>query len=161
MQVSKEKEEIGVGLILKLFYDGSHFEGIAKVGYVIQNANTRKIIAEVEQLVGFGDNNFAEFSALKLGLEHCDRLGADSVITLGDSMVVINIMNGHGRTSALGLLQCMVAVESVAIDMIVSYLKIERNRGLHSRADRLSKITDGERETLRLRKHGKSRRKNN
>jgi ribonuclease HI len=81
--------------LLKIYTDGGSRgnPGPSASGYVIMDENNR-IIADEGLYLGITTNNQAEYTALKLALEHCLKLGAKEVEVFMDSLLVVNQMQG-------------------------------------------------------------------
>lgn len=80
---------------LKIFADGGSRgnPGPSASGYVIFNADN-KLIEDRGVYLGITTNNQAEYTALKLAIEDCVKLGGRQVEVYMDSLLVINQMNG-------------------------------------------------------------------
>lgn len=78
---------------LKIYADGGSRgnPGPSASGYVIIDENN-KIIVDKGLYLGVTTNNQAEYTALKLALENCQKLGAKEVDVYMDSLLVINQM---------------------------------------------------------------------
>lgn len=80
---------------LKLYADGGSRgnPGPSSSGYVILDEEDN-IIVDKGVYLGVTTNNQAEYTALKLGLEHCLTINANQVDVFMDSLLVINQMLG-------------------------------------------------------------------
>ena len=80
---------------LKIYADGGSRgnPGPSASGYVIIDENN-KIIVDNGLYLGVTTNNQAEYTALKLALENCLKLGAKEVEVYMDSLLVVNQMKG-------------------------------------------------------------------
>ncbi len=80
---------------LKVYTDGGSRgnPGPSASGYVIIDENSH-IIADEGLYLGITTNNQAEYTALKLALEDCLKLGAKEVEVFMDSLLVVNQMQG-------------------------------------------------------------------
>ena len=80
---------------VKLFTDGGSRgnPGPSATGYVILDMEDNVIVDEAQYL-GVTTNNQAEYTALKLGLEQCRKMGVKEVSTYLDSLLVVNQVNG-------------------------------------------------------------------
>ncbi len=80
---------------VKLFADGGSRgnPGPSSSGYVIMTLED-EILADRGIYLGITTNNQAEYTALKLGLEECRKLGYRTVHVFMDSLLVINQMKG-------------------------------------------------------------------
>lgn len=80
---------------VKVFADGGSRgnPGPSASGYVVLDVED-KVIMEAGVYLGVTTNNQAEYTALKLALEACHKLGAAEVQVYMDSMLVVNQMKG-------------------------------------------------------------------
>ena len=80
---------------IKLFTDGGSRgnPGPSASGFVILDMEDN-VLADKGVYLGVTTNNQAEYTALKLGLEACHKIGAREVEVYMDSLLVINQMNG-------------------------------------------------------------------
>lgn len=80
---------------IKIFTDGGSRgnPGPSASGYVIMDMEDN-LLAEQGVYLGVTTNNVAEYTALKLALEECRRLGARKIHAYLDSLLVVNQMKG-------------------------------------------------------------------
>ncbi len=80
---------------VKVFADGGSRgnPGPSASGFVILDLND-KVLVDKGVYLGVTTNNQAEYTALKLALEECHKLGAQEVAVYMDSMLVVNQMKG-------------------------------------------------------------------
>lgn len=85
---------------VKVFADGGSRgnPGPSASGYVVLDIEDR-VLAEAGVYLGITTNNQAEYTALKLALEACHKLGAAEVQVYMDSMLVVNQMKGIFKIS--------------------------------------------------------------
>ncbi len=79
------------------FFDGSSKgnPGPCSIGYVILDEEGKVVIDYSEQVSERNTNNFAEYTALTKLLERLIELKVDSVLIQGDSLLVVNQLNGQ------------------------------------------------------------------
>jgi ribonuclease HI len=84
--------------VVKLFTDGGSRgnPGPSAIGYVIMDMEDT-VIEDKAQYLGVTTNNQAEYTALKMGLEACQRMGVKEVYSYLDSLLVVNQVNGSYR----------------------------------------------------------------
>jgi ribonuclease HI len=89
---------------LVLYADGAARgnPGPAGAGAVLYDEKG-KVVAELARPLGRATNNFAEYSALILGLEEAQRRGASAVDVRMDSLLVVQQMRGVWRIKHPGL----------------------------------------------------------
>jgi ribonuclease HI len=89
---------------LVLYADGAARgnPGPAGAGAVLYDEKG-KVVAELARPLGRATNNFAEYSALILGLEEAQRRGASAVDVRMDSLLVVQQMRGVWRIRHPGL----------------------------------------------------------
>ncbi|MDB5175898.1 MAG: Ribonuclease [Candidatus Saccharibacteria bacterium] len=80
---------------VKVYADGGSRgnPGPSASGFVILDMDD-KVLVEKGVYLGITTNNTAEYTALKLALEECQRIGAREIYVHMDSMLVINQMKG-------------------------------------------------------------------
>lgn len=80
---------------VKVFTDGGSRgnPGPSAAGYVITDEEDNILVNKGEYL-GITTNNQAEYTALKLALEECQKLGVKEVEVYMDSMLVVNQLKG-------------------------------------------------------------------
>jgi ribonuclease HI len=76
--------------------------GPAAIGVVIEleKDGETEVIAELGETIGIATNNVAEYRAIIRGLEEAERLGADTVTCLLDSLLVVEQLNGNYRVKS-------------------------------------------------------------
>jgi len=81
--------------VVKLFTDGGSRgnPGPSAIGYVIMDMEDN-VLEDKAQYLGVATNNQAEYTALKMGLEACQRMGVKEVNCYLDSLLVVNQVNG-------------------------------------------------------------------
>lgn len=94
----------GVANGATLYVDGGSRgnPGPSGVGYYIVGENGEEL-ARGGEFIGFATSRVAEYYALKTGLEKAIELGLKSVRVVGDSLMMINQMNGIYRVKNLDL----------------------------------------------------------
>ena len=122
-----------------LNFDGSSKgnPGLAGAGVVIYK-NSEEICA-IAQFLGHKTNNQSEYTALIIGLQAALNQGIDSLCVLGDSLLVINQINGIYRVTAPLLLDLYEQVKELKL----RFRYIEFNhvyREYNVRADELSNL---------------------
>lgn len=80
---------------VKVFTDGGSRgnPGPSASGYVVMDMEDN-VLAEKGVYLGVTTNNVAEYTALKLALEECRRLGVKEIQAYLDSLLVVNQMKG-------------------------------------------------------------------
>lgn len=80
---------------LKLFADGGSRgnPGPSASGFVVID-DADKVIVDKGVYLGITTNNQAEYTALRLGLEECHKLGAKEITVFMDSLLVVNQLKG-------------------------------------------------------------------
>jgi ribonuclease HI/pterin-4a-carbinolamine dehydratase len=80
---------------VKIFTDGGSRgnPGPSASGFVIMDMEDNMLVERGEYL-GVTTNNVAEYTALKLALEECHKMGVSEVHAYLDSLLVVNQMNG-------------------------------------------------------------------
>lgn len=80
---------------VKMFADGGSRgnPGPSASGYVILDMND-KVLVDKGLYLGVTTNNQAEYTALKIGLEECHKMGVSEVLVYMDSLLVVNQMKG-------------------------------------------------------------------
>lgn len=84
--------------MVQLFSDGGSRgnPGIAGAGFVLFDENRNEIFAG-KQFLGIQTNNFAEYTALFLGIEKARELGIQKLSCFLDSELVVKQLNGIYR----------------------------------------------------------------
>lgn len=73
---------------------GSHGNpGPAGIGVVIEHPTGRRV--EISESIPHGDNNYAEYAALKAALEYATAFGWPRLHVYSDSEVVVRQITGH------------------------------------------------------------------
>ena len=122
-----------------LKFDGSSKgnPGLAGAGAVIYKNNEE--ISAIAKFVGLKTNNQSEYSALIIGLKEALKQGINHLCVLGDSLLVINQVNGIYKVNAPLLLNLWSEVN----DLKGQFEYIEFNhiyREFNVRADELSNL---------------------
>lgn len=101
--------------LLKVYTDGGSRgnPGPSASGYVIMDIDNTVLVDEGVYL-GVTTNNQAEYTALKLALEECLRLGAREIEIYMDSLLVINQMKGIFKVKNRDLWPIHQAIKDLA-----------------------------------------------
>jgi len=111
--------------------------GLAGIGAVIYNEGQE--IWASSKFIGTKTNNYSEYSALIFGLREALRLGIECLCVLGDSLLVINQLNGIYRVKSEDLLE--LYEEAVQLKNLFKYIEFNHiYREKNKRADELSNI---------------------
>lgn len=113
---------------LKLYADGGSRgnPGPSASGYVIFDEQGNLIVDKGVYL-GITTNNQAEYTALKLALEDCIKLGAREVDVLMDSLLVVNQMKGIFKVKNRDLWPIHDAIKQMATNLKhISYQHVPR-----------------------------------
>lgn len=118
-----------------LYFDGCSKgnPGPSGSGALIKDEN---IVWRDFEYVGNTTNNVAEYKGLILGLKQLKFLNITKVIVKGDSMLVINQMNGKYKVNAPHLLPLYNEAKQLIQDIDVTFIYIPRH--LNKEADYLS-----------------------
>ena len=118
-----------------LYFDGCSKgnPGPSGSGALIKYEN---IIWRDFEYVGNTTNNVAEYKGLILGLKHLKFLNITKVIVKGDSMLVINQMNGKYKVNAPHLIPLYNEAKELIKDIEVIFIYIPREK--NKEADYLS-----------------------
>jgi ribonuclease HI len=111
--------------------------GLAGTGMVIYKGE--KEIWSSCKFIGYKTNNQAEYSALIFGLKNALELGIKNLSVLGDSLLVINQVNGIYRVKS----ETLADLHKQVIDLKSNFDYIEFNhvyRESNKRADELSNL---------------------
>jgi ribonuclease HI len=111
--------------------------GLAGAGSVIYK--NREEIWSAAKFVGYKTNNQAEYSALILGLQGALKLGINHLSVLGDSLLVINQVNGIYKVKS----DAISNLHNEVMQLKSQFTFIEFNhvyREYNKRADELSNI---------------------
>lgn len=111
--------------------------GLAGIGAVIYNEGEE--IWASSKFIGTKTNNYSEYSALIFGLREALCLGIECLCVLGDSLLVINQLNGIYRVKSEDLLE--LYEEAVRLKNLFKYIEFNHiYREKNKRADELSNI---------------------
>ena len=143
----KVSKDVKVSKDAKIFPIASHimnFDGCSKgnpgfagIGAVIYNEGEE--VWASSKFIGLKTNNYSEYSALIFGLSAALNMGIESLSVLGDSLLVINQLNGIYKVKSEELLP----LYEEAIGLKNQFKFIEFNhvyREKNKRADELSNI---------------------
>jgi ribonuclease HI len=76
--------------------------GPAAIGVIIKDENKR-LISSISERIGVTTNNQAEYKALIAGLKKAISLGAEQVIVLSDSELMVKQLQGRYRVKNAGI----------------------------------------------------------
>lgn len=99
--------------------------GPAAAGVVILD-DKKKVIGEYCQYLGNATNNFAEYSAVLLALDHLRQLSYDSVRFYLDSELVVRQLNGAYRVKHDGLRPLYDRIRAAVADKPVTFAHVPR-----------------------------------
>jgi ribonuclease HI len=112
--------------------------GPAAIGVVIdlEKDGETEVIAELGETIGIATNNVAEYRAIIRGLEEAERLGADTVTCLLDSLLVVEQLNGNYRVKSADMKPLHARVQVLRQRFaLVTFQHVSREQNLE--ADRL------------------------
>ncbi len=111
--------------------------GPAGIGVVIENEHG-EILEEHAKYLGTTTNNQAEYRAVILGLERALDLGANSVIVITDSELLVRQANGEYKVKNPQLAQRYLQLKNLEtrLDGHVTYRHVRREQ--NKRADKLA-----------------------
>ncbi len=112
--------------------------GPAAIGVVIEleKEGETEVIAELGETIGIATNTVAEYRALIRGLEEAERLGADTVTCLLDSLLVVEQLNGNYRVKSADMKPLHARVQELRQRFaLVSFQHVSREQ--NQEADRL------------------------
>jgi len=121
-----------------LMFDGGSRgnPGVCGAGAVIYIEGMEAWTAS-ELVSAYNTNNYAEYSALNIGLKEAERLGVTDLTVFGDSQLIVNQMTGRAVTKSKTLLPLYrEAVGSVGAIGNVDFLHVKRQ--FNKRADELA-----------------------
>jgi ribonuclease HI len=111
--------------------------GLAGIGAVIYNEGQE--IWGSCKFIGTKTNNYSEYSALIFGLQEALRLGIECLCVLGDSLLVINQLNGIFRVKSEDLLE--LYEEAMRLKKLFKFIEFNHiYREKNKRADELSNL---------------------
>ena len=84
--------------IFKLFFDGASKGNPGKAGGGVVINPTGKVEIEYSWNIGQESNNMAEAYGLWQGLKQVQKVGADEVLVIGDSRLIIQAVRGGRRS---------------------------------------------------------------
>ena len=126
-------------LYFTLQFDGASEPnpGFSGVGWVLLDPNGI-VILEGSKYIGFATNNQAEYLALTHGLQNAHELGIQNLHIQGDSLLVVNQVNGLWKVKDIKLGNLHTIVKE-KLKVFQSYTLKHIPRHLNSHADLLSK----------------------
>lgn len=123
-----------------LFFDGCSKSNPGKsgIGTVLYSMENEEIFA-IYKYIGICTNNESEYSALILGLESCLDIGVKELSVFGDSLLVINQVNGKYKVKSPNLVKYHDKVLELASQFkYISFTHVLRQ--YNKRADELSNM---------------------
>ena len=121
----------------KLFFDGASRgnPGLGGCGISLEFEN--KEIGIDYKYLGKCTNNFAEYSALELGLKKAIDLNIKNLIVFGDSLLVINQVNKLWKCNNIYLKKILNIIDRLKLNFTeIKFVHIKREKNL--RADNLA-----------------------
>ena len=121
----------------KLFFDGASRgnPGLGGCGISLEFEN--KEIGIDYKYLGKCTNNFAEYSALELGLKKAIDLNIKNLIVFGDSLLVINQVNKLWKCNNINLKKILNIIDRLKLNFTeIKFVHIKREKNL--RADNLA-----------------------
>ena len=86
-----------------------------------------------------GTNNYAEYSALNIGLKELSRMGVEQATVFGDSQLIINQMTGKASVRTPSLLPLFLEASALVREIgVIDFQHVKRN--MNERADELANI---------------------
>ena len=123
--------------MLVIFTDGASLgnPGPMGVGVVIYRDGVR--VEELEEYIGDGTNNIAEYTAVIKGLETAHSMGEIDVHVKSDSQLIVRQLNGEYKVRDMELRPLKARVDSLCVGIKVRFEHIPREK--NGEADELSK----------------------
>ena len=121
----------------KLFFDGASRgnPGLGGCGISLEFEN--KEIGIDYKYLGTCTNNFAEYSALELGLKKAIDLNIKNLIVFGDCVLVINQVNKLWKCNNINLKKILNIIDRLKLNFTeIKFVHIKREKNL--RADNLA-----------------------
>lgn len=132
---------LGIAREVSIWTDGASRgnPGPAAIGVVIRGAGG-ETIAEIGRVIGTRTNNFAEYEAVRSGLEHALELGARKVILHADSELIIRQLTGLYRVKNAALRPLYESVKALEakLESGITYKHVPRE--MNKDADRLANL---------------------
>ena len=86
-----------------------------------------------------GTNNFAEYSALNIGLKELSRMGVEQATVFGDSQLIINQMTGRASVRTPSLVPLFLEASALVREIgEIDFQHVKRN--MNKRADQLANM---------------------
>jgi|LauGreStaDraftv2_3_1035109.scaffolds.fasta_scaffold55663_2 ribonuclease HI len=123
-----------------LYFDGASKgnPGLGGIGFVIYDLSSgSEICAESRYIGKHVTNNYAEYTALYLGLEKALSLNLERLIVYGDSLLIVKQMNGEYSVNSLNIFNLHKKSKDMSNKFLeISYNHVSRNK--NRRADALA-----------------------
>ncbi|MDD4028440.1 MAG: ribonuclease HI family protein [Caldisericia bacterium] len=122
--------------MIKVYTDGASRSnpGLASCAFVIQKDQT--VVFEYAKFLGIQTNNFAEYTAVLLALEKCQKEHYNDVAIFSDSLLVVNQCTHQWKVKSQDLFPLYKSIiELVRCFHSVTFTHIPRKENTH--ADRL------------------------
>ena len=123
-----------------LYFDGASKgnPGLGGIGFVIYDLSSgSEIYAESRYIGKHVTNNYAEYTALYLGLEKALSLNLERLIVYGDSLLIVKQMNGEYAVNSPNIFNLHKKSKDMSNKFLeISYNHVSRNK--NRRADALA-----------------------
>ena len=126
-----------------LYFDGASKgnPGLGGIGFVIYDlsstSSTSEIYAESRYIGKHVTNNYAEYTALYLGLEKALSLNLERLLVYGDSLLIIKQMKGEYAVNSPNIFNLHKKSKDISSKFLeISYNHVSRNK--NRRADALA-----------------------
>jgi ribonuclease HI len=122
--------------MINVFTDGASRSnpGLASCAYIIQNDDV--ILHEYGKFLGIQTNNYAEYTAVLLALEKCQKEHYENLTLYSDSLLVVNQCNHLWKVKSQDLFPIYKNIMDILRSFhSVNFVHIPREKNIH--ADRL------------------------
>jgi len=123
-----------------LYFDGASKgnPGLGGIGFVIYDMSSgSEIYAESKYIGKHVTNNYAEYTALYLGLEKAVSLKLERLLVYGDSLLIIKQMKGEYAVNSPNIFNLHKKSKDISSTFLeISYNHVSRNK--NRRADALA-----------------------
>mgnify|MGYP001438931031 CR=1 FL=1 len=121
-----------------LYFDGAADPNPGHASFGFSHMIDEKEVAFSCGYIGVSTNNVAEYTALLKALEYCKLNNVTDAQIFGDSLLVVNQMNGTWKTKSDHLLPLQKVCKNLASELGAQVRWVSRVQ--NSRADYLSKV---------------------
>jgi len=123
--------------MLIVYTDGACLGNPGPMGIGVVVYRNEERVDEIDEYIGPGTNNIAEYTAVIRALEAAESMGEKEILVRSDSQLLVKQLKGEYKVRDAKLMKLKRRVDELCVEMKVRFEHIPREK--NKEADKLSK----------------------